>query len=314
MLTIELLNANSALNSLSDEQKQAIVTLSQNDENAVIAAKTGKIYGDLDTDILTTSGIGKNGTEKTYEYAKRVIGELKGKAEGADALQTQIRSLTQKNAQLEKTIADGNGNEQMAKELKQAKADLVSVTNQFTELQKEKNDLAAKYESDLKNIRIDGAMQSAIASVKFKPDIPESATRVLLQQAIEKVKGMNPDFEDDGKGGKVLMFKDESGAVLRNQATNLNPFTATELLNRELDSMGVLDKGRQQQGGGTNTPTNVNSNSGALAIEGARTRTEAYDAITNLLISQGMTVGTKEFSDAMTQAWKDNNVASLPEK
>lgn len=314
MLTIELLNANSALNSLSDEQKQAIVTLSQNDENAVIAAKTGKIYGDLDTDILTTSGIGKNGTEKTYEYAKRVIGELKGKADGADALQTQIRSLTQKNAQLEKTIADGNGNEQMTKELKQAKADLASVTNQFTELQKEKNDLAAKYESDLKNIRIDGAMQSAIASVKFKPDIPESATKVLLQQAIEKVKGMNPDFEDDGKGGKVLMFKDESGAVLRNQATNLNPFTATELLNRELDSMGVLDKGRQQQGGGTNTPTNVNSNSGALAIDGARTRTEAYEAITNVLIAQGLQVGTKEFSDAMTQAWKDNNVASLPEK
>ena len=106
MLTIDLLNANAALASLNDEQKQAIVTLSQNDENAVIAAKTGEIYGNLDTDILSTSGIGKNGTEKTYEYAKRVISDLKGKAESADALQTQIRSLTAKNAALEKSIAE----------------------------------------------------------------------------------------------------------------------------------------------------------------------------------------------------------------
>ena len=314
MLTIELLNANAALSSLNDEQKQAIVTLSQNDENAVIAAKTGEIYGNLDTDILSTSGIGKNGTEKTYEYAKRVILDLKGKAENTDALQTQIRSLTQKNAALGKSIAEGNGNEQLNKELKQAKADLANVTNQFVELQKQKEEMSAKYERDIKGMQIDGAMQSAIASVKFKPELPESATKVLMAQAIEKIKGMNPDFEDDGNGGKVIMFHDATGAVMRNKANSLNPFTASELLTQELDAMGVLDKGRQAAGGGTSTPNGGATGGAAISIEGAKTRTEAYDAITNVLLSQGLQPGSKEFGDAMTQAWKDNNISSLPEK
>ena len=314
MLTLELLNANAALASLNDEQKNAIVTLSQNDENAVIAAKTGEIYGNLDTDILSTSGIGKNGTEKTYEYAKRVISDLKGKAESVDALQTQIRSLTQKNSALEKSIAEGNGNEQLNKELKQAKADVANLTNQFVELQKSKDEMAAKYATDIKNMQIDGAMQSAIASIKFKPELPEIATKVLMQQAIDKVKGMNPDFEDDGNGGKIIMFHDATGAVMRNKANSLNPYTASELLTNELDSMGVLDKGRQAAGGGTKTP-NVGGNAGgAVSIEGAKTRTEAYDAISNVLIAQGLQPGSKEFSEKMTEAWKDNNISSLSEK
>jgi hypothetical protein len=314
MLTLELLNANAALASLNDEQKNAIVTLSQNDENAVIAAKTGEIYGNLDTDILSTSGIGKNGTEKTYEYAKRVISDLKGKAESVDALQTQIRSLTQKNSALEKSIAEGNGNEQLTKELKQKTADLAKVTSDFVELQKSKDEMAAKFATDIKNMQIDGAMQSAIASIKFKPELPESATKVLMQQAIDKVKGMNPDFEDDGNGGKIIMFHDASGAVMRNKANSLNPYTASELLTKELDSMGVLDKGRQAAGGGTKTP-NVGGNAGgAVSIEGAKTRTEAYDAISNVLIAQGLQPGSKEFSEKMTEAWKDNNISSLPEK
>ena len=35
---------------------------------------------------------------------------------------------------------------------------------------------------------------------------------------------------------------------------------------------------------------------------------EAYDAISNNLMAQGMTAGSKEFEDAMAQAWKDNNI------
>ena len=42
MLTREILVANAALSGLSDEQITAITTLSQNDENSVIAKKTGE--------------------------------------------------------------------------------------------------------------------------------------------------------------------------------------------------------------------------------------------------------------------------------
>lgn len=66
MLTREILIANAALSGLTDEQIAAITTLSANDENSVIAQKTGEIYGGLDADILAASGIAKNGTEKTF--------------------------------------------------------------------------------------------------------------------------------------------------------------------------------------------------------------------------------------------------------
>ena len=49
-------------------------------------------------------------------------------------------------------------------------------------------------------------------------------------------------------------------------------------------------------------------------ISGAKTRVEAYDAITAMLEQQGLKVGTAEFDAGMQQAWKDNNIAALPEK
>ena len=65
---------------------------------------------------------------------------------------------------------------------------------------------------------------------------------------------MNPEFIDDGKGGKMLAFKDENGAIMRNPNNQLNPYTPGDLLTRELETMGILDKGRQAAGGGTKPP------------------------------------------------------------
>lgn len=74
-LTREILVANAALSGLTDEQINAITTLSQNDENSVIAKKTGEIYGNLDADILTASGVEK--TElKNIRLRKTCVGRF----------------------------------------------------------------------------------------------------------------------------------------------------------------------------------------------------------------------------------------------
>ena len=316
MLTREILIATAVLAGLTDEQIAAITTLSANDENSVIAKKTGEIYGGLDADILAASGIEKNGTEKTFDYAKRVVAEFKTKAESASALQTQIDSLTKEKARLEKAIADGATDAETAKALKQAKADLTAVQTQFNDLKTKYDEAEQKYQNELFGVRIESALQTAVAGVKFKPELPESATKVLLSQAIDKIKAMNPEYIDDGKGGKVLAFKDETGALMRNPNNQLNPYTPGDLLTRELETMGIIDKGRQAAGGGTGTPggNGGSGGGGAISISGAKTRVEAYDAITQSLQGQGLQVGTKQFDDAMTAAWKENNIAALPEK
>lgn len=313
MLTREIITANAALSGLTDEQITAIVTLSQNDENSVIAKKTGEIYGALDNDVLEVSGIAKNGTEKTYEYTKRVIKEIKAKADDAAKLQGQIDSLTKEKARLEKAIADGSADAETAKALKQAKADLASITTQFNELNTKYNNAVADHEKEIFGIKVDNALQSASAGLKFKAGLPESVTRVILSQAAEKVKAMRPEAIDDGKGGKVIVFKGEDGAILRNPNNQLNPYTAAELLTKELEAMDVLDKGRKQQGGGTGNHGGGGDGK-AIDVTGAKTRTEAYDMIAASLMSQGMTVGSAQFDAAMSQAWKDNNISALPER
>ena len=249
-LTTELLNANAALSGLTDEQKSAIVEMSKNDETAVIGQKTGEIYGGLDADILAASGIAKNGAEKTYDYAKRVIGEIKGQAGNAAELQTKVSELEKEKTRLESIIAKGGGDAETKRQLDQAKADLANVTKEYTDLKIKYDTAESEHAKALFGMKIDGEFAKATAGLKFKADLPASVTSVLTEQAIAKVKAMNPEYIDDGNGGKTLAFM-ENGAVKRNPENNLRPFTAAELVAKELSTMGVLETGRRQTGAGS---------------------------------------------------------------
>lgn len=305
-LTTELLKANAATAGLSDEQINAVVEMSKNDETAVIGQKTGEIYGGLDADILAASGIAKNGAEKTYEYAKRVIGEIKGQAGNAAQLQGQISELTKEKARLEKVIADGGADAETKRELAKAKADLANVTTEYATLKTKFDNAEADHKQALFGLQIDGELAKATAGIKFKADLPVSVTTVLLQQAVTKVKSMNPEFIDDGNGGKVLAFN-ENGTTMRNPENNLRPFTAAELVARELKTMGVLETGRKQTGAGSETDHGGSGGSGgAVDISGARTQDEAHEIIAKQLMAAGKVNGSKDFADAMAQAWKDN--------
>ena len=310
-LTTELINGNAILNALTDEQKAIIIEMSRNDEASVIGQKTGEIYGGLDADILAASGIAKNGTEKTYDYAKRVIGEIKEKAGKLDESMKQIDALSAEKARLEKVIADGGADAETKRQLTQAQTDLASVTKSFTELKAQYDEQKENHVKELFGIKLDSEFSRATSGLKFRADIPQNVTDVIVSQAIAKVKGMYPEYIDDGKGGKILAFKDaENGAIMRNPEKNLNPYTASELVEKELKTMGVLESGRKQGGAGTK-PQGGNG-SGSIDIAGARTQDEAYEAIASSLMAQGMTIGSNEFETAMSKAWAANNVKSLP--
>lgn len=310
-LTTELINGNATLNALTDEQKAIIIEMSRNDEASVIGQKTGEIYGGLDADILAASGIAKNGTEKTYDYAKRVIGEIKEKAGKLDESLKQINELSTEKARLEKVIADGGADAETKRQLTQAQTDLASVTKSFTDLKTQYDAQKEQHVKELFDIKLDSEFSRATSGLKFKADIPQSVTDVIVSQAVAKVKGMHPEYIDDGKGGKILAFKEaENGAIMRNPEKNLNPYTASELVEKELKTMGVLESGRKQAGAGSKPQGG--SGSGTIDIAGARTQDEAYEAIASSLMAQGMTIGSNEFEAAMSKAWADNNVKSLP--
>lgn len=312
-LTTEILRGNAATANLSDEQISAVVEMSKNDESAVIGQKVGEIYGGLDADILSASGIAKNGSEKTYDYAKRVIGAIKEQAGNVAELNTQIADLTKEKARLESVIAKGGADAETKRALEQAKADLANVTREYGELKTKFDTAEAEHAKALFGMKIDGEFAKATAGLKFKADLPASVVSVLTEQAVAKVKGMNPEYIDDGNGGKVLAFMD-NGTPRRNPENNLRPFTAAELVAKELSTMGVLETWRKQTGAGSQGQPTGNGNGGTVDLSGARTQDEAHEIVAKQLMAQGMVNGSKEFADAMAKAWKDNHdaIKALP--
>lgn len=313
MITLEMLNTQQELAGLTDAQKQAIALLSKNDEEVVIGNRFREVYNQLDATIAKETGIARNGDEKTYLYLERAARQLAGKANSVDGLNAKITELTNERNRLQKAIDDGTQDENLKKQLSQAQKDLQSVTDKFNTLKADYDKAKSDHAAELLNIRIDNEIAHATGGIKFKADLPETATSVLLQQAIAKVKGFKNEFIDDGKGGKVLVFKDANDAIMRDPEKSLNPYTAGDLITKELKAMGVLDEGRQAAGGGTHTPKVTSTENGIVVdVTGARTQNEAQELIASALMKQGLINGSKEFQDAMTKAWVDNNIQSLP--
>lgn len=312
MLTNELLNANSQTEGLTDEQKSAIVEMSRNDENDVIGKRIGEIYRDLDADVLAASGVAKEGAEKTYDYTKRVIGGLKERADAAGANAAKVASLEKENARLQKTIEEGGSDAEVKKELARTKADLSNITKEFTDLKAKYDKSEADHAAALTAVKIEGAFAGITPA--FKKDLPEGVKGVLLNQAIATVKAMNPEFVDDGKGGKVLAFM-KDGAVLRNPENGLNPYTATDLVLKELKGMGVLEEGRKQAGAGSKEEP-IGAGDGTVDISGAKSQVEADDIITKALLSRGLVRNSGQYMKEFDRirAEKYDIIKALPLK
>lgn len=131
MLTIEMLRQNSALAGLSDAQLTAIAEMSRNDENTVIGTKIGALHGQYDTDILGITGIKKKDGEKSYDYAKRVLGEYKTKAESVKTVQAELDAANAKVTELQTKLEKNAGNEELTQQLKDAKAQVIQLQSKL---------------------------------------------------------------------------------------------------------------------------------------------------------------------------------------
>ena len=312
MITNEMLAADAALSGLTDEQRTAIVTMSKNDEEVVIGNRFREVYNQLDATIAKETGIARNGDEKTYLYLERAAKTLAAKANSVDGLNSKINDLTKEREKLQKALEEG-GDESVKKQLAQANKDLTAIRQQYDTLKGDYDKMKTDHANELLGIQIDNVLAGAKAGLKYKPEFPQAAVDTLLAQAEAKVKGMSPEFIDDGKGGKRLVFKGENGEIARNPENHLEPFTADELLKKELRAMGILDEGRKATGTSTTTTTTTTSASAApVDVSMAKTQNEAEQIIHNQLNAQGLTRGSKAYQEAMTAAWKDNNISSLP--
>lgn len=310
MLTVEILKQNTKLSGLSDEQLNAIATMSQNDENTVIGARIGELHGQYDADVLGVSGISKKSGEKSYDYVKRVLGDYKAKLDASKTLQSQLDAA---KAQVEELKAKGT-DEAIKQELKDAKTRVeqlkASLQTKETEFATAKADL----EKQVMNAHVDYAFQAATAGLKFKDGISESLKSVILSAAKNEVlaKGA-PELIDDGKGGKRLALRGADGNLVNNPKNGLAPYTIQELV-METSLKDAISTAPVHGGGGTGPlpPTDPNL---PLDLSGAKTQLEADNMIENYLLTvKGLTRDKAEFGEESLRLRNEAKVAELPLK
>lgn len=313
MLTVEMLSQNPALHGLTDAQRQAIATMSQNDENTVIGTRIGELHGQYDQDVLGITGIAKNAGEKSYDYVKRVLNSYKTKVDSHKTVKAELEAAKAQVTELQAKLEKNAGDETLKQQLKDAKAQVTQLQSTLQAKETEFTTKKAELEAEARNIHVDYIFRAAVSGLKFKDGITEPVQKVLLQSAKAEVlaKG-TPDFIDDGNGGKKLVLRDANGIIINNPKNNLNPYTMQELV-METSLKDVIDTGRKQPGGGTTPPTNsVGSNSGTLDMSGIKTQLEADKAISTYLLANGLTRDSKEFAEQSMQLRNENNVAQLP--
>lgn len=307
-LTAVLLRANAALAGLSDEQIAAIEELSRNDENTVIGTRIGELHGQYDTDVLSVTGIAKRQGEKSYDYVKRILGDFKQKAAGADQMSQTIATLQTEIEGYKKTIAEGKGSEEVAKQLRDAQKQLADTQALFEKKNKEWEEKYTLLNTQYQTSLIDAEFGKALTGMKFKSIYPESVQKTLIDSAKRAVLSVAKADWLEENGERKLVFRDATGNIMTNPENKLNPFTPGELLRKELKE--VLDLGRQQTGAGTK-PTG-NGGGATFDLSGATNQVEADEMISKHLMSQGYTRGSKEFADEAQKIRTENGVDKLP--
>jgi hypothetical protein len=307
----DVIKANEVLKDLSDDQVTAIATLSANDENSVISAKVGELHGGYDKDIKEISGVEKNQGEKSYDYAKRVLGEFKTKAESTSALTEEITTHKTKISELEKAIADGKGNEAMAQKLKDEEAKLTALQTQYDTdketWEKEKD----KHSAELSDIKVDSQFDKVTPELKFKAGYPESVQKTLIKSTKEGIlTTLKPDWVDGKDGEKVMVYRDADGEIKRNPSNKQEPYTTEELIRENLKD--VLDPGRKVRGADTDDPGKTETKVDLVDLANAKTQVEADDIIDGHLMQLGVLRGSTEFAEQKTKIRKDSEVDKLP--
>lgn len=309
-LNAEIIAAQEPLKGLSEDQISTIVTLSKNDEETVIGSRIGELHGQYDKDVLSVTGINRNQGEKTYDYVKRVLSDYKGKAESASALQGTITGLNDKIAGYEKTIAEGKGNDVIAKQLKDTQDRVAALQTQYdtdkSSWEKERTQLSMREQT----ILMDVEFEKALSALKFKKEYTPAVIKTLVDSAKAQIlNSAKPDWIDNGKGQKTLVFRDEAGTILNNPDNKLNPFTVTDLLATHLKD--TLEANRKIEGAGSKTPGKENTIE-LVDISQATTQIAADEIIVKYLLQQGFVKGSSIFAEKQSAIRKENQIDKLP--
>jgi hypothetical protein len=305
-INLEMLTA---IEGLNEDQKKAIVALSENDEKTVIDTKVAELYNGIDADVKAITGKEKPATIKTYEHLKKVLGDYVG----------QLDSLKEKNKELTTAIEEGKGDDKLVNDLK---AELTTAKNQAEALQQKVDTITQEWqgkfqekETELNTYRKKGLIEKALGSLQFTDDkgITESIKNVMKKNAIDAIMQRKSKIVQDEDGAERLVFLDENDLPVTNPKNQQLPLAPVDVLQENLKDILVTNRsaagGGGKPGGGAQTGGDI---TGYRIKSG--TKSQADIEIYDYLVSQGKQPGSIEYLEAQKAIYQENKVSELPEK
>lgn len=308
-LSEDIIKANQALSTLTPEQISAIASLSLNDEAAVIGKKTGEIYGNIEKDVIETSGFEKKQGEKAYEFVKRVITDFKVKAESSTDIQNQITALQAERAELMKQISEGNTDPLIKQQLRDAQSELSAFKQKALELETEVSETKSKYAKEVSSIKLDAEIDKTLAGFAFNSTISENVRNLVIENAKGKLKAYSSAMEQDLAGNTVLVFRDADGEVIRD-ATSRLPITIQSVMSTELKD--IIDVKKQPTGLGGNPKGGGGPDTGTLDLSEHKNQISANKAVSDYLLKKGVLRTSPDFAREMAKIRTENRIAELP--
>jgi len=271
-----------------DEQAKFLNNFKESEVEREIGNRIGQVHQRYDDDLFELVGKKKDSGQKTYDFNKQIIKELKSQAEKSSEFEIKVKDL-------EKKIKDGAGDEQLKLKLKEAQDELNSVRDIYT---KDKDSWASEkseHENKLTKFQKETILNATISAIPLKDDalIPRAAKEALIREIKAQLLSMS-----ELKDGK-LIFKSEKGEILRNKENALEPMTAMELLSSKLNDIIEIKPGGNGTGGQGGIPD------GKVKIQVPATIKTLVQLSEYLIGTAGLARGTKEYQDAFNQAGKE---------
>lgn len=272
-----------------DDEAKFLKNFKESEVEKEIGNRIGQVHQRYDDDLFELTGKKKESGQKTYDFNKQVIREMKTQAEKAAEYETKVKDL-------EKKLKDGSVDEQLKEQLLQAQRELNAVKETYKKDKDSWSVEKSEHENKLKSFQKETILNATISSIAFKDDalIPKAAKEALIREKKAQLLAMS-DLQD----GK-LIFKSDKGEILRNKDNALEPMTAADLLTAELkDIIEVKPAGK-----GTGNQGGTSSGQGKLTVQIPMT-IKTQHQLSQFLMEAGLARGTKEYQEAFNQAGKE---------
>lgn len=285
------------------EGKELLANYAKAEVNKAVKETTAEIYTNIDNDLFEVLGVRKKNDQKTYDFVKKITGEYKTLKEKAESLNNddEIKRL---KSEIKEMQEKGTVNEHFKKMYDEAVAKWEKEKNELTEqiTTKEKEFFEAQVEADLR---------AGLGGMTFKDGIDQDVINTLVDAKKKKIVEGAKIVE-----GKVVYHKEDGTPLLNKE---YKPITPKEIWSKEL---GTLIKDGSQSGGGAKptikegkvikTGEGDNATIKVVLDESSfSTKVEFNQRADEALRKQGIAVGTKEYENAILNAYKEYEVDKL---